>query len=129
MTTHLSTRLVWHGRAWDGHICYHASQNAFCVVHQQIRDRRDEEREEKTAGKTLAVIVSAALSKVGIIYQYEQKLTLKDDPNEFRLPDFTISYEGDTFYWEHLGMLSVPSYKEQWERKEEWYRKNGYLTG
>ncbi len=21
--------------------------------------------------------------------------------------DFTVSYEGDTFYWEHLGMLSI----------------------
>jgi hypothetical protein len=37
-----------------------------------------------------------------------------------------VSYEGDTFYWEHLGMLTVPSYKEQWDRKREWYEKNGY---
>ena len=49
MTTHLSARLVWHDRGWDGHI------------------------------------------------------------------------------WEHLGMLSVPSYKEKWDRKHEWYRKNGYI--
>ena len=24
-----------------------------------------------------------------------------------------MSYEGDTFYWEHLGMLTIPSYKER----------------
>ena len=23
MTTHLSTRIVWHDRGWDGHICDH----------------------------------------------------------------------------------------------------------
>jgi hypothetical protein len=58
VTTHLSTRLVWHDRAWDGHICDHPRKNA---------------------------------------------------------------------YWEHLGMLSVPSYKEAWERKRQWYEDNGYL--
>jgi exodeoxyribonuclease V alpha subunit len=37
-----------------------------------------------------------------------------------------VSYEGDTYYWEHLGMLTVPSYREQWDRKREWYQTNGY---
>jgi hypothetical protein len=27
------------------------------------------------------------------------------NPQDFRLPDFTVSYEVDTWYWEHLGML------------------------
>jgi exodeoxyribonuclease V alpha subunit len=73
------------------------------------------------------VVVAGALSKLGISYEYEQKLTSEGDPNDFRLPDFTVSYEGDTFYWEHLGMLSVPSYKEAWERKRQWYEDNGFL--
>lgn len=73
------------------------------------------------------VIVAGALSKLGISYEYEQKLSSKSDPNDFRLPDFTVNYEGDTFYWEHLGMLSVPSYKEAWERKRQWYEDNGFL--
>jgi exodeoxyribonuclease V alpha subunit len=73
------------------------------------------------------VIVADTLTRLGISYEYEQKLASKDNPNDFRLPDFTVSFEGDTFYWEHLGMLSVPSYKEQWVRKQEWYDKNGYL--
>lgn len=73
------------------------------------------------------VIVAAALSKLGISYEYEQKLLSKDNPNDFRLPDFAVSYEGDTYYWEHLGMLSVPSYKEAWDRKRQWYEDNGFL--
>ena len=64
---------------------------------------------------------------LGISYEYEQKLASKDDPNDFKLPDFTVSYEGDTFYWEHLGLLSVPSYREAWKRKQEWYEDNGFL--
>ncbi len=73
------------------------------------------------------VIVADTLTRLGISYEYEQKLTSKDDPSDFRLPDFTVSFEGDTYYWEHLGMLSVPSYKEQWKRKYQWYERNGYL--
>lgn len=72
------------------------------------------------------VIVADTLTRLGISYEYEQKLPANDDPADYRLPDFTVSYEGDTFYWEHLGMLTVPSYKEQWDRKREWYEKNGY---
>lgn len=101
MTTHLSARLVWHDRAWDGRMCDHPSGNAYPVAD--------------------------TLTRLGISYEYEQKLTSKDDPNDFRLPDFTVSFEGDTFYWEHLGMLSVPSYREQWDRKRQWYEDNGYL--
>lgn len=74
------------------------------------------------------VIVAAALSKLGVSFEYEQKLASKDDPNDFRLPDFTVHYEGDTFYWEHLGMLSIPSYKEAWTRKQQWYKDNGFLN-
>lgn len=74
------------------------------------------------------VIVADTLTRLGISYDYEKKLLNKEnDPKDFRLPDFTVSYEGDTFYWEHLGMLSVPPYREQWEREKTWYEKNGYL--
>lgn len=75
------------------------------------------------------VIVADTLTRLGISYEYEKKLLNKnDEPTNYRLPDFTVSYEGDTFYWEHLGMLSVPSYKEQWLRKRDWYEVNGYLS-
>ncbi len=74
------------------------------------------------------VIVADTLTRLGISYEYEKKLFNKDgNPNDFRIPDFTVSFEGDFFYWEHLGMLSVPSYMEQWGRKEKWYEENGYL--
>lgn len=74
------------------------------------------------------VIVADTLTRLGISYEYEKKLLNKDgDPTDYRLPDFTASYEGDTFYWEHLGMLSIPSYREQWNRKRAWYEMNGYI--
>ena len=73
------------------------------------------------------VIVADILTTLGVSFEYEQKLSSKDDPNDFKLPDFTVSYDGDTFYWEHLGMLSVPSYREKWDSKRQWYEDSGYL--
>jgi exodeoxyribonuclease V alpha subunit len=39
------------------------------------------------------------------------------------VPDFTIGFAGDIYYWEHLGMLGVPAYREGWERKRRWYEE------
>jgi len=72
------------------------------------------------------VVVADVLDALGISYEYEQPLYSRTDPKDFRLPDFTVSFEGDVFYWEHLGMLNVPSYREAWERKQIWYKENGF---
>jgi hypothetical protein len=56
------------------------------------------------------------------------RLPSRDDARDFRLPDFTVHCAGDTYFWEHLGMLDVPSYRESWERKSAWYEKNGYVS-
>ncbi|MDD5227124.1 MAG: ATP-binding domain-containing protein, partial [Candidatus Omnitrophica bacterium] len=72
------------------------------------------------------VVVADVLDALGISYEYEQPLYSRTDPKDFRLPDFTASFEGDVFYWEHLGMLNVPSYREAWERKQAWYKENGF---
>jgi exodeoxyribonuclease V alpha subunit len=73
------------------------------------------------------VIVADTLTRLGISYEYEKRLDAKGKPGDFRLPDFTVAFEGDVFYWEHLGMLSVPSYRESWERKKVWYEANGFI--
>jgi len=71
MATHLSVRLVWHDRAWDGHICNHPSKNVYCAVSQHIRDAFSDpaklKREEDAA---------AFISNSGIIPQ--------DDPGRVR---------------------------------------------
>ena len=72
------------------------------------------------------VIVADILEGLEISYQYEQPLFSRSDAKDFRLPDFTVSFEGDVYFWEHLGMLTVPSYREAWKRKLEWYEHNGF---
>lgn len=72
------------------------------------------------------VIVANILLDLGLNPRYEEPLYAKNNELDFRLPDFTISFEGDTYYWEHLGMLTIPSYQDAWNRKIQWYKDNGY---
>lgn len=72
------------------------------------------------------VIVADILDFLEISYEYEKPLRARANRADFRLPDFTVSYEGEMYYWEHLGMLALPSYRDAWERKRAWYEANGY---
>jgi exodeoxyribonuclease V alpha subunit len=71
------------------------------------------------------LVIANILTDLGITYEYEKPLEFA--PNDFRLPDFTISYKGRKFYWEHLGMLNLATYKEDWIRKKAWYESHGQI--
>lgn len=70
------------------------------------------------------VIIANALAAKGVDYAYERPLTIE---GVTKYPDFTIEdmESGQTVYWEHCGMLHVPSYRRRWEEKLEWYRRHG----
>lgn len=73
------------------------------------------------------VIIANELISAGIEFKYEERLP--EDEGGF-LPDFTfVDDSGETILWEHLGMLSVPEYREAWNRKLEVYEKKGYKLG
>jgi exodeoxyribonuclease V alpha subunit len=73
------------------------------------------------------VIVYDVLTALGLSVRYEEPLIAKSgDLKDFRLPDFTVRFQGRTWYWEHLGMLDKASYKEDWQLKQKWYRDNGF---
>lgn len=42
------------------------------------------------------VVVAETLKSLGISYRYEEALYAMDDSADFRIPDFTVYYEGDT---------------------------------
>lgn len=72
------------------------------------------------------VIIADLLYSKGIDFVYERELVIG---NSKRLPDFTIedADTGETFYWEHLGMLNNASYRRKWEAKKAWYAAHGIL--
>jgi hypothetical protein len=74
------------------------------------------------------VIIADLLYSKKIDYAYEQRLEAPD--GSFRYPDFTIvdADRGLTVYWEHLGLMHDPTYRERWERKRSWYAGQGVLS-
>lgn len=56
MAKHLSVRLPWHDRGWDGHVCDRPTANVFCTGEyglkaHGIREKKVDEDEEAIAGK------------------------------------------------------------------------------
>lgn len=72
-------------------------------------------------------IIADKLLAAGIVnYVYEQPIVL--DGTE-RWPDFTIHDDdrGITWYWEHLGRMDLPRYRQRWAVKERAYAKEGIV--
>jgi hypothetical protein len=89
--------------------------------------------EEGKIHKTLAEIMVHSKSEViianmlfdrGIPFKYDVPLFAPD--GTFYRPDFVITWNGDEWYWEHLGMLDKEEYRNHWNAKKEWYEKNGF---
>ena len=59
MATHLSARLTWHEDAWNGRICGHPLLNAACMVHEHVRDSRNDCIEHKNCGKAISAVRAA----------------------------------------------------------------------
>ncbi len=89
--------------------------------------------EEGKIHKTLAgimvrskseVIIANLLHERYIPFKYEVPLYAPD--GTFYIPDFTIIWNGEEWYWEHLGMLDREEYRNHWEVKEKWYKMHGF---
>ncbi len=65
------------------------------------------------------VIIANLLHERRISFRYEEPLFAGD--GTLKLPDFTLTLAGQTFYWEHLGRLDLTKYATQWEEKRAWY--------
>lgn len=68
------------------------------------------------------VIIANMLHERGIKFYYEKPLFAPD--GTMYLPDFTIIWNGEEIYWEHVGRISDPKYVKHWLEKEDWYKKH-----
>lgn len=81
-------------------------------------------RGEKVASKS-EMMIADVLFRYGISYQYEKELPLSY--NLIFLPDFTIFHNGQVYFWEHLGLMDDPNYRENWYKKRAIYAENGII--
>lgn len=68
------------------------------------------------------VIIANMLSQENVPFVYEEPLYAPD--GTMYLPDFTVKFRGETYYWEHVGMLHRYDYRVHWEEKKKWYEKH-----
>lgn len=66
------------------------------------------------------VIIANLLFKSGVTFAYEEHL--RYGGGKHIEPDFTINANGQTWYWEHLGMLGDTDYDDRWVEKKLVYR-------
>lgn len=71
------------------------------------------------------LVIAEKLIAADVEYLYEKPFVGRDGRRV--APDFTVTarYTGETYYWEHLGMLGKPTYRRRWEEKLSWYRTQG----
>ncbi len=68
------------------------------------------------------VIIANMLFERGIRFRYEEMLAAPD--GTFYLPDFTILWNGEHWYWEHWGRMDEDKYRNHRSEKLSWYKKN-----
>lgn len=75
------------------------------------------------------LVIANMLYRMDLEYEYE-RLYEGDLEAGWRRPDFSFTdAAGDLILWEHLGMMTKPSYREDWEIKQAWYEANGFVLG
>jgi ATP-dependent DNA helicase RecQ len=71
------------------------------------------------------VIIANILYERNVKFQYEMEI--KSPNGEMYCPDFVIDWSGNRYFWEHLGMLDIPEYQNNWLIKKQWYEN--YFPG
>ena len=70
-------------------------------------------------------LIANALHVSGLDFSYEKPLFAPD--GTMYLPDFTVTFQGNDYYWEHWGMLERERYAAHTQTKKKWYEK--YFPG
>lgn len=68
------------------------------------------------------VIITNMLAEREILFRYEEPLFASD--GTFYLPDFTVTWNGEQYFWEHWGRLDQDKYRNHTETKKKWYEKH-----
>ena len=67
-------------------------------------------------------IITNMLCERDIPVKYEEPLFAPD--GTMYLPDFTVKFRGEEYYWEHVGRTHDAGYMAHWAKKEAWYQKH-----
>lgn len=67
-------------------------------------------------------LIANALHATELDFSYEKPLFAPD--GTMYLPDFTVTFQGNDYYWEHWGLLDKERYAAHTAEKKKWYEKH-----
>jgi hypothetical protein len=67
-------------------------------------------------------LIANALHTSELDFSYEKPLFAPD--GTMYLPDFTVTFQGNDYYWEHWGLPDNTEYAVHIEEKKKWYKKH-----
>ena len=126
MTTHISARLVWHDSCWNGKICEDPLSNTSCMVHDYIRDARNDETEKTNSGESFSTIKSYEPPCTGEISLFSPAPSriIHTDPLDWRrLPHFYEDLEANSFCARPYGRMFSSEEGTTWESDPEKQRE------
>ncbi len=117
MATHVSVRLPWHDRGWDGCICNAPKKNVYCggffsVNAERIREEKDSDWEDENHGESCHALVNQRPPCTETINAFgDQAVSHIHKPKEF--------LEGAEEYEEELPGYSSGTwpFEEMWDEK------------
>ena len=108
--------------SFTGSMEFHKRIGEYLGIDKFGRDRIYQTLSGELVRSKSEVIIANILYQSHVPYEYEAPLFAPD--GSWRLPDFTIHWQGRAYYWEHLGMLDVEEYEQDWKIKERWYHRH-----
>jgi hypothetical protein len=88
------------------------------LIHRTIRGEMVSSKNELAIANILY-----GLERAGFLtYQVEPELPFATG----RSADFLIECKGETWYWEHCGLMDSKNYRDRWDRKRKLYSENGF---
>jgi len=108
---------------FDGSNSLHQEIGSYLGVSKHLLGKIHKTENEIWVRSKSEVIIANILYHSNVDFDYEAKLFYNE--TQWKEPDFTIKYKGQTWYWEHLGLLGEEQYNKNWQEKKQIYKDLG----
>ncbi|WP_284653160.1 RecQ family ATP-dependent DNA helicase [Flavobacterium terrisoli] len=117
--------LVYLLENFESSVALHQEIGRYLGVKKHLLDKIHQTENDIWVRSKSELVIANILYRSGMDFTYEEKLYYND--RQWKEPDFTIRHNGQTWYWEHLGLLGDEKYNEDWQNKKQIYKDMGIM--
>lgn len=97
------------------------NRNTSIFTEPSVREGKYQPKRGVSVKSKVEYIIYKALEQSGLLFEYEKEFELPHQKYNYQ-PDFTIQLSnGETYYWEHLGLLNDQNYYNTWLKRRTDY--------